>query len=134
MAESTASEFIIEDWMGESPGGRVYLKGQHCARCHVHLWPPVARCKACGSAELVSVELGPEAELHAVTVDRTGLLLGRPYLVGQARFPQGPFVQGFVAGDVDDPPPIGATVELVPFELDSGGERLTTYAFQAREG
>ena len=134
MAETTASRFIVEGWMTEGPGGRICLLGQRCGRCQVHLWPPVARCKACGSAELVSVELGTEAELHAVTVDRTGLLLGRPYLVGQARFPQGPFVHGFVAGDIDDPPPIGAPVELVPFEIDGGGERLTTYAFQVREG
>jgi uncharacterized OB-fold protein len=131
---SQGTTFIVDDWMGSSPGGRVHLKGQRCASCGTCLWPPAAHCKACGSSELTAVELGPDAELYAVTVDRTGTFLGYPHLVGQVRFAEGPFAQGFVAAEIDDPPAIGAVVELVPFEVESSGERLLTYAFKGKEG
>jgi len=49
------------------------------------------------------------------------------------RFPEGTFAQGYVDGEVDDPPPIRSAVELVPFEVPDGDATLLTYAFKAKE-
>ena len=132
MAGSTTT-IIVEEWMGDSPGGRMHLKAQRCSRCGVCQWPPSARCKACSGAELTAATLGPDAELWSVTVDRMGTFLGHPHLVGQVRFPEGTFAQGYVVGEIDQPPDIGSAVELVPFEVTSGDTPLLTYAFKAKE-
>jgi uncharacterized OB-fold protein len=134
MADDHTGTFIVDGWMADGPNGRIVLNGRRCARCGVCGWPPTSHCKACGGAELSEVTLGPEAELHSVTVDRMGAFTGRPHLVGQVRFAEGPFVQGFVDGDIDAPPPIGVAVEMTPFVVESGGEQLITYAFKQKEG
>lgn len=126
-------EFMIAEWTAEGRDSRLRLVGATCNSCSVCLWPPSARCKACGSDDLAELQLGPFAELWSVTVDRIGLFVGRPTLVGQVRFPEGTFVQGYVVGDVGEPPPIGSPMELVPFELARGDESFVTYAFKATE-
>lgn len=126
--------YIVEDWMGASPDGRMHLRAQRCGACGVTAWPPSTSCKSCGSRALSRVEIGPDAELYAVTTDRMGTFLGYPHLVGQVRFPEGVFAQGFVLGDADAPPAVGSDVELVPFGVESGGEQLITYAFKVKEG
>jgi uncharacterized OB-fold protein len=133
MADDLESPFIVDGWMGDSPGGRMHLKGVRCTRCGTCAWPPSAHCKACGSAEFTPVELGPDAELYSWTIDRMGTFLGRPNLVGQVRFPEGTFVQGFIDADVEHPPAVGAAIELVPFPVESGGDHLLTYAFKLKE-
>ena len=130
MNEEQDTPFIVEEWMGASPGGHVTLKGRRCGHCDVVLWPPVARCEACGGADLAPAELGPDAELHSITTDWTGTFLGYPHLVGQVRFPEGTFVQGFVAAPIDGAPAIGAAVRLVPFPVKVQGTELVTYAFE----
>ena len=134
MSQTAADTYIVDGWMGDGPDGRIVLLGRRCQRCGTCAWPPAARCKACGSDQVTEETLGPEAELYSYTIDRMGTFIGRPHLVGQVRFPQGPFVQGFIDGDIEQPPAIGASVDLVPFIVESGGEQLVTYAFRAKEG
>jgi uncharacterized OB-fold protein len=119
----------------EEGGQRLQLVGQRCSACNTYYFPRTARCKACGSGDLAEALLGPEGELHSITVDRTGTFLGRPHLVGQARFPEGPFVQGFVAAEIEAAPAIGSAIELVPFEVPApeGDGALLTYGFAPKE-
>jgi uncharacterized OB-fold protein len=126
-------EFIVDGWMQARPDGRLELLGRQCEECGVAVFPPTAHCSACASDRVREIALGPEAELHSITVDRMGTFIGRPHLVGQVRFDQGPFVQGFIDEDMEHPPPVGATVELVPFELLDGDEPVLTYAFRVKE-
>jgi hypothetical protein len=50
------------------------------------------------------------------------------------QFTDGAYVQGYVAGDVNHPPTIGATVELVPYMLRfPDGQTGTTYGFRVKE-
>ena len=63
-------EFIIPAWMRWADGSRrLQLLGQRCNACGVTFFPRTACFKACGSAEVGEVALGPECELHAITVD-----------------------------------------------------------------
>lgn len=132
-----ATEFILPGWMQPLEGGRrLRLQGQRCRACGVHFFPRTQSCKACSSTDLEEALLGPEAELHSVTTDRIGIPLGRQHLVGQVRFEQGAYVQGFIVADVEDPPAVGTMIELVPFEVPSpsGEGILITYGFQPRQG
>jgi uncharacterized OB-fold protein len=116
-------------------GRRLQLVGQRCDACGVAFFPRTVRCTACGSADVYELALGPDAELHAVTVDRTGAVLGTPQLIGQARFAQGTFVQGIVAADVDAELSPGTPMELVPFTVPApgGSGSLVSYAFAVKE-
>jgi uncharacterized OB-fold protein len=129
-------EFILPGWMQPVEGGRrLQLMGQRCRACGIYFFPRTKSCKACNSIELEEALLGPEAELYSVTTDRIGFPLGRQHLVGQVRFEQGAYVQGFVAADVENQPAIGSRVELVPFEVPSpsGEGMLITYGFQPKQ-
>jgi uncharacterized OB-fold protein len=131
-----STEFILPGWMQPVEGGRrLQLLGQRCRDCGIHFFPRTQSCKACNSTALEQAILGPEAELYSVTADRIGIPLGRPHLVGQVRFEQGAYVQGFVAADVENPPAIGSRIDLVPFELPSlsGEGVLITYGFQPKQ-
>jgi len=133
--EISSEQLMVCEWMQSAGSGRrMELMGQLCARCGVTGFPKSARCKACGSGELRQVILTGPAILHSVTIDTQGTFLGTPYLVGQAQFPEGPFVQGFIEGEVENPPAIGAELELVPFEVPAPGEEgtLTTYGFRPK--
>ena len=78
--------------------------------------------------------LGPDAILYSVTTDRTSTSAENHKLVGQVQFPNGAYVQGYVAGDANHPPTIGAPVELVPYELRlPDGQTGTTYGFRVKE-
>lgn len=135
MVEIQPEQFMVPEWMQSADSGRrIELLGQTCARCEVTYFPKSARCKACGSADLRQVTLTGPATLHSVTVDLQGNFLGTAYLVGQAQFPEGPFVQGFIDGEVENPPAIGTVLELVPFEAPVPGQEgaLITYGFRPK--
>jgi uncharacterized OB-fold protein len=127
------SEFIVNGWMRDAAGGRLVLVGQRCAECGVVTFPMTARCSACSSDRVTETTLGPDATLTSITVDRMGTFLGRPHLVGQVQFAEGTFVQGFVAAEIDEPPTVGAGIELVRFEILDRDEPLVTYGFKAKE-
>lgn len=129
--------FIVPAWMRlAADGRRLQLVGQHCRSCGVTMFPRTARCKACGSADSSEVMLGPDATLHSVTLDGMGGLLGRPTLIGQIQFAEGPFVQGFVDAPLDAEPQIGSAIELVPFSVPAPGREgsLITYGFHPKGG
>ncbi|MCZ0942230.1 MAG: zinc ribbon domain-containing protein [Gammaproteobacteria bacterium] len=131
----SSQELIVPDWLVQHDDQRLTLNGQRCADCGTSAFPRTASCPSCCSRELQDLSLGPNAHLFSITVDRVGFPLGHPFLVGQARFEEGAVVQGFVIGDVDNPPAIGSPLELVPFGVPHPGtkELLTTYGFRPVE-
>ena len=125
-------DFIVDGWIEPADDGKVVLVGQRCERCATAYFPASQLCKRCSSADVVPIRLGPEAELHSYALDRMGTFLGYPHLVGQVRFAEGPFVQGYISAPADSQPVIGAAVDLVPFEIEVNGTPTLTYAFQTR--
>jgi uncharacterized OB-fold protein len=125
-------EFIVGSWMESTDDGRMRLLGQRCEACGTVYFPKSAHCKKCSSGQVVEYALGPEAELHSFAVDRLGTFVGKPHLVGQVRFSEGAFAQGYIDASIDEPPSVGSTVDLVPFEITIHDEPTVTYAFRGR--
>ncbi|MGD0118193.1 MAG: zinc ribbon domain-containing protein [Candidatus Binatus sp.] len=129
-----SQNFMVPAWIHLLDDGRLRLIGQRCRSCGTHAFPRTTACKKCSSTDLEQAMLGPNATLYSVTTDRTSTSAANHKLVGQAQFPDGAYVQGYVAGDVNYPPRIGAPVELVPYELRfPDGQTGTTYGFRVRE-
>ena len=126
-------EFLVPSWMEATSDNRVRLLAQRCGACGTVYFPKTALCKRCSSRDVVEVRIGPEAELHSYTIDRMGGFLKRPHLVGNVRFPEGAFIQGYIDGSIEETPVIGSTVDLVPFEVEVKGEPGLTYAFRTRK-
>lgn len=113
----------------------IRLLASRCRSCDTVAYPRRTSCPKCCATEMIDVTLGPQAELYSYTVlwlPAGGQDTPAPHLVGQARFDEGPVVQGYVDGDVDSPPRVGARVRLVPRVLsgEQDGEGATTYAFR----
>ena len=115
--------------------GRLQLVGRRCKACSTYAFPRSAFCKRCASAEHDEVLLGPDATLFSITVDRSAGTSANYRLVGQVRFGEGAWARGYVVGDVDKPPRIGESVEVVPYEFKTSdsAEPLATYGFRCRE-
>lgn len=91
-----------------------------CRQCGRTTVPRNPGCRACGSTDLDAVGLGPCGVLWSQTVDRFGVLLGRPAAVAWVRFPEGPIAPGYLLTDVDALPVIGTEVETVSYRLPGG--------------
>jgi uncharacterized OB-fold protein len=126
--------YLVPGWIVPLADGRLKLIGQRCCRCGTLAFPSTTACKKCSSTNLEQALLGPDAILYSVTTDRTSTSAENHKLVGQVQFTDGAYVQGYVAGDVNHPPRIGAPVELVSYELRlSDGQTGTTYGFRVKE-
>lgn len=129
-----STNYLVSSWIHPLEDGRLKLIGQRCRSCGTQAFPRTTACKKCSSTDLEPALLGPDAILYSVTTDRTSTLAANHKLIGQVRFPDGAYVQGYVAGDVNHPPTIGAPVELAPYELKfPDGQTGTTYGFRIRE-
>jgi len=129
-----STNYLVPDWIVPLNNGRLQLIGQRCCGCRTLAFPRTAACKKCSSTNLEQALLGPDAILYSVTTDRTSTSPENHKLVGQVRFTDGAYVQGYVAGDVNHPPRIGASVELAPYELRFfDGQTGTTYGFRIKE-
>lgn len=129
-----STNYLVPSWVQPLDDGRLKLVGQRCRSCGTHSFPRTTACKKCSSTDLEQALLGPDAVLYSVTTDRTSTSAENHKLVGQVQFTDGAYVQGYVAGDVDHPPSIGAPVELVSYELRfPDGQTGTTYGFRVKE-
>ena len=123
---------IVPGWFEPTDDGRLRLAAQRCGPSGVVVFPRRARSVHCRPEELEDITLSAEAELYSWTVAD----LGMPVMIGQARFPEGPVVQGYVLADPARPPEIGTTVEVVPHVVPlppKGETTATTYAFRVKE-
>jgi len=129
------TEFAVPEWIRPLADGRLRLVGQRCRACGTHAFPRTARCPRCASPELDEALLGPEATLYSVTVDRANPTDAHHAIVGQARFDDGAYVQGYVLGDRNAPPRTGERVEVVRYAFTpfGEGEPATTYGFRSLE-
>jgi len=126
--------YLVPGWIVPLDDGRLKLIGQRCSGCGTQAFPRTTACKKCSSTSLEQALFGPDAILYSVTTDRTSTSAENHKLVGQAQFIDGAYVQGYVVGDVNHPPRIGAPIELVPYELRfSDGQTGTTYGFRVKE-
>jgi uncharacterized protein len=129
-----STNFLVADWIHSLENGRLKLVGQRCRACGTCAFPRTTACKQCSSTDLEQSLLGPDATLYSVTTDRTSTSPANHKLVGQVRFPNGAYVQGYVTGDINHPPKIGALVEMVPYELRfADGQTGNTYGFRVTE-
>ena len=124
-------EPIVPGWFEATGDGRLRLLAQRCGPDGPVVFPRRARSVHCRPEELEDTTLSVEAELWSWTVADVGM----PVMIGQAKFPEGPVVQGYVQGDPARPPEIGATVEVVPHVVPlppKGETTATTYAFRVK--
>jgi uncharacterized OB-fold protein len=131
---------ILPGWFEPTDDGRLRLLAQRCGPSGVVVFPRRARSVHCRPDELEDTALSVEAELWSWTVADVGM----PVMIAQAKFPDGPVVQGYLQGDPARPPEIGAVVEVVPHVVplppkgETGEVHLppptaTTYAFRVKE-
>ena len=124
-------EPILDGWFEPTDDGRLRLLAQRCGPSGIVVFPRQFRSVHCEPDELEDITLSVEAELWSWTVADIGM----PVMIGQAKFPEGPVVQGYVQGDPESPPDIGVTVEVVPHVVPlppRGEETAVTYAFRVK--
>ena len=129
MSEPTVIDERLFEWDGElQPGGPVALVASRCDDCGRCEFPRLQACPACGgSASPVRLaRTGRVSQWTAVNHAAPGGLVGVPYFVAVADFPEGISVMGIVrspgsSGEVA----LGDAVEVVANEV---GDKIS-YAF-----
>lgn len=110
----------------------ICLLGDRCCDCGCTQFPSRLACDACCSRNLERARLGSAGVLWSSAVDRLGMLLGEPYGVAEVQMHDGPVVQGYLVGDLDDRPPPGTPMVVVPYVIPAGEGRpeLLGFGFQ----
>lgn len=128
-------ELIIEGRFEIDPSGEtVTLIGSRCTSCGALQHPRRERCVSCFDGALQDCSLGSEATVWSRSVERLGLVVGKPFGVCWAEVAEGVMVQAILDGDVDELPGIGERVVAVPFTLPESeiGGPYTTFAFRSK--
>ncbi|MBW2421244.1 MAG: OB-fold domain-containing protein [Deltaproteobacteria bacterium] len=131
-----AGYFTIPEREGEAPR----LLGCRCRGCDEVFFPRRVVCARCLCEELDELELGPRGILYTYTYCHVPLFGSRRagtegYGVGQIDLPEGPRVQGVLAGGPGDFE-IGMEMELdlEVLRVNERGEEVVIFRFRPRAG
>lgn len=92
------------------------LKVLDCRNCGRRLAPPAYACSACGSTDLVAVEVSGRGSLYSSTtiyIPPSGFEKLAPYTVAVVQVEGGLLLPGRLELRGDTTPPVGAAIDLV---------------------